>query len=74
MNPAVIQMRLGARVRTLRDERGLTQVDLARVSDMDRSQLAAIETGRRNVTLANLARLAGALGVTLAQLLDGVDG
>lgn len=72
-DPAVIQLRLGARVRALRDERGLTQADLALASGMDRSQLAAIETGRRNVTLANLARLARALGVTLSQLLDGVD-
>lgn len=73
-NLAVIQLQLGARVRALRDERGLTQIDLALVSGMDRSQLAAIETGRRNVTLANLARLARALGVTLSQLFDGVDG
>lgn len=73
-NLAVVQLQLGARVRALRDESGLTQADLALASDMDRSQLAAIETGRRNVTLANLARLARALGVTLSQLLDGVDG
>ncbi len=73
-SPAVLQMRLGARVRALRDERGLTQADLAHVSGMDRSQLAAVEAGRRNVTLANLARLSRALGVTLSHLLDGVDG
>ncbi len=71
---AILQRRLGARVRTLRDEHGLTQADLAHISGMDRSQLAAIETGRRNVTLTNLARLACALGVTLSHLLDGVDG
>ena len=72
-DPATLaQQRLGARVALLRSEGGLTQSQLACAMGMDRSYLASIERGMRNVTLANLTRLADALGVTLAELLDGV--
>lgn len=69
---AAVQRRFGARVAALRSERGLTQAQLARAMDMDRSYLASIERGMRNVTLSNLVRLAGALGVTAAELLEGI--
>jgi hypothetical protein len=33
-----------------------------------------LETGRRNVALGNLARLARALDIGLGELLDGLEG
>lgn len=63
----------GAAVRELRLARGLSQEALAARADMARTYLAEIETGRRNVTLFNIARIAAALEVQLGDLLTSVD-
>ena len=63
---------LGARVRLLRELRGLTQQQLADVTRIDRTYLSSVENGRRNVSLDNLARIAGGLGVSLSVLMEGV--
>ena len=65
--------RLGVRVRSSREERGLTQQSLADVIGIDRTYLSGIENGRRNVSFENLVRLARGLGIPLSELVDGVD-
>lgn len=40
---------------------------------MDRSYYASIETGTRNVTPINMGKIAGGFGVSLAELLIGVE-
>ena len=60
---------LGRAVRDLRDARGVSQEDLAHLSGMHRTYLGGIERGERNVSYANLLRLAEALGVAPSQLL-----
>ena len=69
---AALQASFGARVAALRAERGLSQADLSALSGVERSYLASIERGMRNVTLSNIEKLARALGVTLAELFEGV--
>lgn len=44
-----------------REERGLTQAALARKIGMKQSQIARIESGHDNVTLATLTKVASAL-------------
>lgn len=53
---------LAANVRRLREERGLTQRQLAELSGVPRPTLAHIETGEANPTLHVLLRVAAALG------------
>ncbi len=60
---------LGRAVRTFRVERGFSQEDLAHRSGMHRTYLGGIERGERNVSYANLKRLALALEVPASQLL-----
>ncbi|MBE7557902.1 helix-turn-helix transcriptional regulator [bacterium] len=68
-----ILARFGARVRTLRTEAGLSQEGLAAECGLDRTYISGIERGRRNLSLRNIAVIAAALGVTMSELLDGVD-
>ena len=49
-----------------------SQEKLALLINMDRSYYASIETGLRNVTLVNMAKIADGLGVDLSELLRGV--
>lgn len=64
--------RLGARVRELRQQRGLTLDQLAARSDVSRSMLSNVERGVNNPTLVAAIRIAEALGVGIATLIgDG---
>jgi transcriptional regulator with XRE-family HTH domain len=60
--------RLGLRISRLRKRSGKTQAELAEHVGIDRSFLADVERGKRNVSILNLALIAEGLGVTLAQL------
>lgn len=64
---------VGQRVTALREQRGIKPAQLAELASMDANYLWRIEAGRQNLSLRNVARLAKALGVTLAVLLEGVD-
>ena len=55
-------------VRVWRDHRGLTQVELAKVSKVSRTMIAAIEAGHKTGGIATLKRLAAALRVDLENL------
>ena len=64
--------RLAANLRRLRRERGLSQEQFALEHGIDRTYVSGVERGERNPTLVNVSRLAGALGVELTVLLEGV--
>lgn len=59
----------GARLRELRQRRGLTQRDLGKLARMHPAYVGGLERGERNVTLDVLERLAEALGIPAAHLL-----
>ena len=59
---------MGNVIRTLRQERGLTQSELARQVGVPQSRLSRIETRQRPVSAALLAGLAGTLGVSVEEL------
>ena len=59
----------GAAVRERRLQRGLSQDALADLAGFQRTYLSEVETGRRNVTLVNIGRLAAALGVGVGELM-----
>jgi transcriptional regulator with XRE-family HTH domain len=60
-------------VKRLRESNEWTQETLAAKAGLDRSYVAGIEAGLRNPSTKALAKLARALAVNLAQLLQGVD-
>ncbi len=66
---SVHRLKFGARVRQLRQERGLAQEQFAHLAGMDRTYVSGIERGRRNPTLDIIVRLAEALEVEPAELL-----
>jgi transcriptional regulator with XRE-family HTH domain len=57
-------------VRKLRQQRKLTQEQLAFAAAIDLTYLGGIERGRRNPSLMVMARIAEALGVALPRLLS----
>lgn len=66
--PADLLVRLGDRIRKLRKKRGWTQTVMAERVGIDRSFLADVERGKRNVSILNLDLVAKGLRVSLSQL------
>ena len=61
------------RIRALRKERRLTLEQLARQAGLTRSLLSKVENFRVTPSLPALGRIAGALGVTVSELMAGLD-
>jgi transcriptional regulator with XRE-family HTH domain len=64
---------LGRNVRAARDRSGLSQSRLAAATGMHRTEISLVERGGRDPRLSTIVRVARALGVPPATLLDGVD-
>ncbi len=60
--------KLGARVRDLREQRGLSQESLADLAHIGRSYMSGIERGVRNCSTLHLLRIAKALRVRVGDL------
>lgn len=66
---------IGERIKTLRIEKGLSQVQVAKLCGWSgASRLANYESGSRNVGADDAIVLAGVLGVTPSELLFGEQG
>jgi XRE family transcriptional regulator, aerobic/anaerobic benzoate catabolism transcriptional regulator len=61
---------LGRRVREAREQRGMARKVLSKTADVSERYLAALEAGEGNASIVLLRRVAAALGVRLADLLD----
>jgi transcriptional regulator with XRE-family HTH domain len=63
---------LGRNLRATREEQGGRLVDIAERAGISPQYLSEIERGRKEPSSEMIAAVAGALGVELADLLDGI--
>lgn len=66
-----IEKQIGARIKARRKTLKMTQEALASLADIDRGYLSEIENGRVNFSIQSLHKIATALGLTLAALIEG---
>ena len=57
-------------IRRIRKEQGLSQERLANMAEIHRTYIGAIERGERNITLDSLDKIALALNVSVAELVN----
>ena len=68
----MIQDDFASRIKTLRQEKGLSQEKLALKIGMDRTYYASVEKGRRNIALQNIKKIADGLEVSLSDLFKDI--
>ena len=65
-----IKIIIGHRIKQLREKIGMSQKDLAFESDLDRSYIASVENGQRNISIVNITKIATALNVSLKEFFN----
>ena len=68
-----IQKAFGACVRQFRTETGLSQEKFALKINMDRTYFASVESGRKNISIENIKKIADGLNISLSELFSAVD-
>lgn len=63
-----VLVKLGQRIRSIREKKGLSQEAVALSSGIDRSYLGGIERGEHNVAVVNLEKIAQSLDVRISDL------
>lgn len=67
-----IKAKIGNRIKEIRKKISMSQKELSYSADLDRSYIASVENGQRNISIVNLEKIAKALGVSLNELFKGV--
>ena len=67
-----VLVQLGKRVRALREQRGISQEALADLAEIHRNYISQIEGGKRNLSFFNLVKIARALKVSPAKLIEPI--
>lgn len=70
MDKASLQILIGKRLKQLREEKNLTQIDLAHLCGFDKQIINRIETGNNNPTAFTLLKIAEKLNVDISELLN----
>jgi regulatory protein munI len=64
----MIQIEFGKRIKELREDSGLSQEKFSLKIGMDRTYYASVESGKRNISLKNIEKIANGFGISIAQL------
>lgn len=67
-----VKHRIGTRIRSLREQKGISQKDLSYDADLDRSYIVSVENGQRNISIVNIEKIATALHVSLKDFFDDI--
>jgi len=68
-----IRVKIGLRIKELRKLNGLSQEQLALKAEIDRTYMASVENGKRNVAVVNIEKIITALGESFESFFKGFD-
>lgn len=70
LKPSATRKHFALNLRATRENLGLSQEALADAAGLHRTYVGSVERGERNISIDNIERLASALGVSPASLLE----
>ncbi len=65
-----IKVRIGQRIKELRNKIGISQEALANKAEIDRTYVTDVENGRRNISIENLEKIVNALELPFKEFFD----
>ena len=65
-----IKSKIGQQLRELRKQKGLSQEKFSFECDLDRTYIASIEQGKRNVSIENIEKIAKALDMSVSEFFN----
>lgn len=68
----LVLISFGNHLKKLREERNLSQEELAHRASLDRTYISGVENGRRNISLKALYSIAKAMEINLAELFEDI--
>lgn len=68
----MITEKVGLRIRQLRIEQGISQEKLALKAEIDRTYLAGVESGKRNISIKSLEKIVSALEKSFQEFFTGM--
>lgn len=63
---------VGKRIRELRGEQGISQEKLALRAELDRTYIAGVEQGKRNLSIKSLEKIIIALNISFEEFFKGI--
>ena len=68
MNKVEALKKIGLKIKNLREEKKISQQDLAAACNFEKSSMSRIEAGRTNLTIGTLLKISSALNVELIDI------
>lgn len=65
-----IKIRVGTRVKELRNQKNLSQEQLGFKAELDRTYITSVEAGRRNISIVALEKIIKALETNFAEFFN----
>jgi len=67
-----IRKKVGNRIKELRSIEGITQMELAARSNLDRTYITSVENGKRNISIVNLEKIADSFNLSLEEFFKNI--
>ena len=68
----MITTKLGERIKQIRLGKGISQEKFALSIEMDRTYYASVESGKRNIYIRKIEKIANGLEISLEELFKGI--
>ena len=72
-NSTINQRQIGKRIKEIREQNNLSQAELAEATNLSVSYISHVENAKRKASLESVLRIVNALGITVDELLAGVQ-
>ena len=69
----MIQKKFGSTIRMFREKNGFSQEKFALLIGMDRTYYSSVESGKRNISLQNISKIANGLGIPVSKLFQQME-
>lgn len=65
--------KFGMAIKTLREQKGISQEKLGEIADLHRTYIGMIERSERNITLKNIDKISKALGTEISAIFKYIE-